>query len=281
MGKLIEKLQQVTQGGGSVGFVGLSRAQTQTRAPRPAALLASVGTPNAAEAALNNGADGVILAGWKPGMNLGERQSASAGSGAIWGIDPAMETRPEGLLKQAKDAGASFAIVRSSCSAHMLFEEVEGFDLVVSVDLPKDDLSLLLLRAENLLPAQVALVQAQLSPSALAKMTVADFARLRLACESLRFPTLLTLSGAPDVAHVKTLVRLGISGLILSGEGVATDKLGSQLKALHDQLERIPIRQEDRSSVAIGGLMESAGASLAPERPPRREPEPEPEPDEE
>jgi hypothetical protein len=73
-----------------------------------------------------------------------------------------------------------------------------------------------------------------------------------------------------------------VSGLVLPGAGVGAEKLGAQVKALREQLEKTPARSEDRSPVAIGGLMEFSGASLTPpQRSPRREPEPGPEPDEE
>src|SRR5262249_22255651 len=143
---------------------------------------------------------------------------------------------------------------------------------------PKDDLALLTLRAENLLPVQVALVQAQLASSDLASMTMANFTRLHLVCESLRFPILLTLADAPEAAHVRTLVRLGVGGLILPAAGISADRLGTQVKSLREQLEQIPLREEDHAPVAIGGLMEASGQSLTP-RPQR--PEPAPDPDEE
>jgi hypothetical protein len=280
MGKLLEKLQQISQGSsGAVGFLGLARQQGQARAPRPAAVFVSVDAGNAAagEAALQQGADGVILTGWKSGADLGAVKTAAEASGGIFGVDYGSESYERGALKTAKEAGASFALVRGTSSAHVLVEEVEGFDVVIAVDVPKDDLGLVLLRAENMVPAQAALLHAHLTPNGLAKLTVADFARLRLAAEALRFPVLLTLAGAPDDAYVRTLVRMGISGLVLPAEGIGAEKLVGQVKALREQLEKTPIRSEDRSPVAIGGLMDSgAGASLIPQRPSRREPEPEP-----
>lgn len=279
MGKLLEKLQQISQGSnGAVGFLGLARQQGQARAPRPAAVFVSVDARNVAagEAALKQGADGVIVTGWKSGANVGAIKAAAEAGGGIFGVEYGSELYEEGVLKQAKEAGASFALVQGKSSAHVLVEEVEGFDIVVAVDVPKDDLGLVLMRAENMVPAQAALLRAELSPSGIAKMTVADFARLRLASEALRFPVLLTLAGAPDDAFVRTLARLGVSGLVLPAEGVSVEKLGSQVKALREQLEKTPIRAEDRSPVAIGGLMDAGGASITPQRPSRREPEPEP-----
>ncbi len=266
-----------------MGFLGLARQQGQARSPRPAAVFVSVdaGSAAAGEAALKQGADGIILTGWKSGSDVSAAKAAAEANGAIFGVEYGAESYDEGVLKKAKEAGASFAVVQGTSSAHVLVEEVEGFDVVVAVDVPKDDLGLVLLRAENMVPAQAALLRAQITPNGLAKMTVADFARLRLAAEALRFPVLLTLAGAPDDAHVRTLARLGVSGLVLPAEGVNAEKLGAQVKALREQLEKTPIRSEDRMPVAIGGLMDGGGASLTPQRPTRPAPEPEPEPDEE
>jgi len=279
MGKLVEKLQQVSQGSSSVGFLG---PRKPTQAPRPAALLVSLGADEGttAEAAAKNGADVLIVTDWQPGGDLSKVQSALAASGAIWGVEYAAARSSDGALKLAQEAGASFAVIGQSASAHMLFEELETFDLVVEVPIPKDDLGLLLLRMENLLPAQVALLRTRLASADLASMTVADYARLRLVSEALRFPVLLTLAEVPEMAHVRTLVRLGVSGLVLPGTGLTAERLGTQVKSLREQLEKTPARDEDRSPVAIGGLMEAGGQSLAP-RTPRREPSPGPEPDEE
>src|SRR5262245_33705406 len=279
MGKLVEKLQQVSQGSSGVGFLGPRRP---TQAPRPAALLVSLGADEstAAEAAAKNGADALIVTDWQPRGDLSKVKSALAASSAIWGVEYAAGRSSDGALKLAQEAGASFAVIGQSAPAHALFEEIEAFDLVVEVPLPKDDLGLLLLRAENLLPAQAVLLRVEMASADLASMTVAQFARLRLTGESLRFPVLLTLAEVPEMAHVRTLVRLGVSGLVLPGVGLTAERLGTQVKSLREQLEKTPVRDEDRSPVAIGGLMEAGGQSLSP-RTPRREPSPEPEPDEE
>ncbi|MGZ3714293.1 MAG: hypothetical protein ACXVA4_02640, partial [Ktedonobacterales bacterium] len=89
------------------------------------------------------------------------------------------------------------------------------------------------------------------------------FARLRLACEALRFPKLIAVDDAPEGGNVRLLVRLGVSGIVLSGAGVSGETLGVQVKALREALEKIPAREEDRDrgSVAIGGLMEASSKS--------------------
>src|SRR5262249_28271619 len=135
-------------------------------------------------------------------------------------------------------------------------------------------------RGENLLPAQIAILRTHLTNSDLLRMSVADFARLRLVCESLRFPTLITLAEAPETAYVRALARLSIGGLVLPGADVSADQLGAQVQALREELEKTPIKSEDRGSVAIGGLVQ-AGGQMPEQHPTRREPQPEPEPDEE
>ncbi len=277
MGKLVEKLEQVGQTtGGGMGFLG--RARAQARAARPAAVLVALGIGDraAAEAAAKNGADGVIVAGWKPGADVGPVTSALEGSGAVWGIEISGDEQAErGLLAKVRDAGAGFAVVAPNAPAHLLLEEVEKLDVVVMVDPPKDELGLLLMRGDNLLPAQVALLRARFTNADLAGMDVADFARLRLMFEGLRFPVLVSLREAPATEHIRLLVRMGSDGLVLAAEGRGAERVGAEVEALREELEKTPARPESGSSVAIGGLMAAHEPHL-PEQPSRREPQPEP-----
>jgi hypothetical protein len=279
MGKLVDKLRQVGQAGsGGLGF--LARAQTQK--PRPAAIFVSIGAGDtaAAEAALKSGADGVIVSSWTRDTDLSALTAAAAAASAVLGVALAAEgVSGQDELAAARTAGASFAVADPATPARLLFEDVDQLDLVVTVDMPHDDLGLVLLRGENLLPAHAALLRAPLRNADLARLTVADFARLRLARESLRFPTLAPLAEAPDAANVRLLVRLGLNGLILPGEGVSASALGAQIKALREELEKTPAEDSGRGSIAIGGLMEAAGQSPHPPQQPhptRREPQREP-----
>ncbi|HEV2460122.1 MAG TPA: hypothetical protein VGS80_17335, partial [Ktedonobacterales bacterium] len=243
MGKLVDKLRQVGQGSGSgMGFLG---PRTPAQAPRPAAVLVSLGAGDvaAAEAAVKNGADGIIVTRWKPGTELGKLHAAVQSS-AVWGVEAGDARTGSDALKSAQEAGASFALIGQSAPARLLVESLDGFDYVVAVDPPSDDLGLVLLRAENLLPAQVALLQLRLSNADLASMSVGAFARLRLICEGLRFPVLVTLAGAPEAAHIRTLVRIGADGIVLPGEGVTASALGQQVQALREQLEKTPVDEK-------------------------------------
>ena len=278
MGKLIEKLQQVGQsGGGGLGFFGRSR-ETERKA-RPAAVLVAlgVGDATAAEAAAKQGADAIIVTGWKPqGSSLSDIKHALTGSSAALGVELATGASGDDILKTAKEAGASFAVLPSSAPARILYEEVEQFDRVVTLNLPTDDMSLLLLRTQSLLPGQAALVRLDMPSPALANLTIADYARLRMVAESLRFPLLAVVKDVPDQAATSMLARLGVDGIVLSGAGATATTMGAQVQGVREALEATPIRDKGESSVSVGGLMATAGTSLTPTRPePERDPNPE------
>jgi hypothetical protein len=279
MGKLVDKLQQVRQSSGSgIGFFG--RSQAAATKPRAAAILVSLGAKDsgAAEAAVAAGADALLLTGWTPKSDL-SAFAAATGSALVGAWLAEGEPGTYGTLKQVQQAGAQFAVLGGDASAHMLFEELDHFDRVVTLDVPKDDLALLLLRVQNLVPAQVALLRAPLSASAIAKMSVTEYAHLKLVVESLRFPVLATLDGMPETQSVPVLVRLGFAGLVLPGTGIAAETLAGQVTALREELEKTPISHEESESTLLGGLVGVQGAGLAPrpEREPEREPERDPE----
>jgi hypothetical protein len=275
MGKLVEKLHQVSQATGTtIGFLG-GRAPAQK--PRPAALLVALDVAETAlaEAALKAGADGLILTNWTPSGGLGGLKSVLAPKEVVWGVELAAAGTDADVLKRAAEAGAAFAILDPSAPARSLFGEIEKFDLVAGVEMPTSELGLVLIRSQGLLPAQVGLLRPEMAQRDVARMTVADYARLRVVVESLRFPVLLALQAAPDEQDVSTLVHLGIAGLVLKGQGVSAQQLGAQVQALRETLEKTPTPKEDREGVSLAGLM-PAPPQAAPGRP-QREPEREPE----
>jgi hypothetical protein len=273
MGKLTDKLEQVGQSGGS-GFGFFGRARTPAQKSRPAAVLVSLRAKDAAaaEAAAKNGADAVILSDWKPDADVSGVSDALSSGNTLWGVDLSGESGSYGTLKRAQEAGASFAILDATASAHMLFEELDHFDLVIALDLPKDDLGLMMLRSQNLLPVQIGLAPVRLGKDEIAGMSVAEYLRLKLAVESLRFPSLATLQDVPGSHTLPILVRVGFAGLVLPGEGASADAVGQRVQALREELENTSVRREESSSTALlGGLVNVQGSSLQPER---REPEP-------
>lgn len=280
MGKLLDKLQQVGQGS-RAGFGFLPSSKAKGQAPRPAAVIVSLGATDAAiaSAAAQAGADGVLVTGWKSGTDVSKVATALQGTEAVWGVEYSSDgTYSEGVMKRAQEAGASFAVVGPSTPVRTLLDELEKFDFVVTVDPPHDEMELVLLRAQNLLPASAALVRTQLSSADLAKLTVKDYAQLKLIFESLRFPALVALRDAPEPATVRTLVRMGADALVVPAAGASADAISTKVKSLREELEKTPARPESGESVAIGGLMAAGGTSLQPEPKPEREPEPEREP---
>lgn len=275
MGKLVDKLRSIGQTGGSgFGFLG---GRTPARKPRPEAIFVrlDVADTAVADAALAGGADGLILSNWTPTIGLGQMKGVLAGSPAkeaIWGVDlGAAAGASKGLLHELADAGAAFAVLDSSASARLLFEDVEKLDLVGGVEIPSSELGLLLVRGQSLLPVKAGLLQPEMGAGELARLTVAEYARLRLVVESLRFPVLFSLNAAPADEDVATLVHLGIDGLVLPGQAANSQQLGAQVKALREALEKTPTPKEDQENVFIAGLMPTAPRE-APAQP-EREPE--------
>lgn len=284
MGKLVEKLHTVTQASSSgMGFLSPSRAPE--RKARPAALLVIGGADDttALRAAVENGADGVILSGWSNGgVVAAELMEALRKREAVWGV--ALEEGYEaGALKAAQEEGASFAVLTQGLPASALLEEIEKFDLVVAIQPPRDDLALLSLRAANLLPVQAVLVDAQFTPADLARISIADFTRLRMVAESLVFPTLVTLQGTPSNSDTRTLIQIGADALVLSAAGATASAMAQQVPALIAELERTPARHETGSAPLLAGLLGAPGqAPSVPSPSPRPRPDrPEREPDEE
>src|SRR5260370_42535538 len=75
MGKLVDKLQQIGQGGcGGIGFLGRTRGQ----APRPAAIVLTLRAADSAgaQAAIMSGADAIIITGGKPSTDLSVLKAA-------------------------------------------------------------------------------------------------------------------------------------------------------------------------------------------------------------
>lgn len=277
MGKLLDKLRHVSQVNGTgFGFLG---ARTEARKPRPAAVVVTLSTADiaAAEAITKAGVDAVIVTDWRPGADLAQFKAAlgSGDSSPVWGVElSAPETTSPAALEAAHNAGAAFVVMsqQTPASALVAAQPLDGLETVVAIEPPRDDLGLLLVRAENLLPADAAILRAQLSPADLSTMDVGGFARLRLLNESLRFPVLFTVTQAPDEAQTRLLARVGVRGVILPGVKTAGAALAEQVRTLREYLERTPANDDDRTGVAIGGLMASHTPSLEPEHEPGREP---------
>ena len=272
MGKLLEKLRQVGQGSsGSLGFM----PRRDSGAPaRPAAVLVTLRAADtgAAEAAAKAGADGIIIAGWKPGANVSAIKAIAESSAAVWGVqyEGAGDDEP---MKAARAAEAAFILLGEDAAAGALFDEAGQTDRVISISAPQSEMDLLTLRVLNTLPAQAALVTLPAGVSDLSALPVPAFARLAIMGEALRFPLLAMVNDAPDMSASRALIRLGMDGVVLSGVGVEEDHLASQVRAVRADLEKIPPRSE-REGINLTGLMGGLGAAPG-------KPAPETEPDEE
>jgi hypothetical protein len=225
-----------------------------------------------AEAAAKAGADGLIIAGWKPGANVSAIKAVAESSGTVWGVqyDGAGDDEP---MKAAREAEASFILLGEDAAAGALFDEAGQTDRVISISAPQSEMDLLTIRVLNTLPAQAALVTLPAGVSDLSALPVPAFARLAIMGESLRFPLLAMVNDTPDMPASRALIRLGMDGIVLSGVGVEDNHLASQVRAVRADLEKIPPRSE-REGINLTGLMGGLGATPG-------KPAPETEPDEE
>jgi len=268
MGKLLDRLRQVSQVSGSgMGFLG---ARLPVQKPRPAAIAVTLGTADVAvaEAVTKAGADVVIVTDWRPGAEIA-RTAAALGEGAqapVWGVELVGESAASAeALSEAHEAGAAFVVLGPSAPVAALLEARtrDGLEIVIGIEPPTDDLGLVLLRAENLLPAAAALLRTPFSRADLATMSIGGFTRTRLLFETLRFPVLAPVAEPPDESQTRLLVRLGADGIVLSGMGATGASLAREVQAVKGYLEQTPANDDDRPAVAIGGLMEARPAAAA------------------
>jgi len=111
---------------------------------------------------------------------------------------------------------------------------------------------LLLVRGQSLAPAQLGLLNTGLGSTEIARMSVADFARMRLVVESLRFPALISLKEAVAAEDALTLTRLGFAGVVLASQGTP-EQIGTQAQSLREALEQVPTQKTERGDVTLGG----------------------------
>lgn len=272
MGKLVDKLQQIGQTSGSgFGFIG---SRTPSQKPRPAAVLVALGAGDTAavEAAVTNGADALLVTGWTPRTDVSAIRLAADNGKVVWGVQCAEGAAADAgtsLVEAAKDAGASFVVLTPKSPASELFTQVEQMDLVEALEIPSDDMALLMFRVNTSVPVQVGLFSLDFRAADVARLTLTDVSRLSVVFQSMRFPSLVTVREAPDATGIRVLVRAGVDGFVLQGAGVDAQRLGEQVKTLRDDLEKTPVRPEDRSSPSLGGLAGTTTPAATPEREPK------------
>lgn len=245
MGKLTDILQKAGRSASvSIGFRGASAGGAKLKA---AAIVVSVaGGAEAIAAAVKAGADAIIV----------ENEAitdAAKEAGVAWGIDARdAQKLTADDLKGLHERGADFVLLATTTSMRALGEPIEQMERVLVIPPPSDDPMLLGLRALNLVSVNAAVLDLQLSAQDLAALTVAQFAQLRMQCESLRFPVILTLRDIPTRDDIHTLARLGAAAIWL------TNATPAAITQLREELERVPREKEGLPS--MGGLMNGKAA---------------------
>jgi hypothetical protein len=243
MGKLTETLQRAGRAsGGAIGFVGGGAAASK---PKACAIIVSVkGGADAVSAAIKAGADAVIVQ--EAGV-----ATAAKDAGVAWGLDARNQAHLSvAHLRDVREQGADFVLVGGDAPFRALAETVEHLDRILVIPRPgADDPMYLQFRALNVVQADAAVLDLNLSASDLAQLTVNAFAQTRLLNEYLRFPVIISLREAPAAEDIVTLARLGASAVWLPN---ATSEA---ITKLCEGLENVPRDKENTPSVGnfMGG----------------------------
>ncbi len=271
MGKLIEKLRQIGQGGGgSFGFFG--RGQTTSSPARPAAVVVTLRAADvaAAEAIAKAGVDAVIIAGWKPETDITAIKTTLESANTLWGVEYSSGA-DEDITSAAQKAGASFLLLGADAPAAALYEQAEQFDRIITLTTPQSEMDMLLFRVTNTLPAQVAIAPLSVGVAELPTLSLSQATRLTLLTTAARFPLLAVVDDAPSLRATRMLVRLGFDGIVLAGAGMSASQIAQQVQSVRADLEKIPLNEaEEHEGVSLGGLMGNLGAGVQPNR---REPD--------
>lgn len=245
MGKLTDILQKAGRSANvAIGFRGAAAGGSKLKA---AAIMVTVTSgSDAIAAAIKAGADAIIV------ENEAVTEAAKE-AGVSWGIDArGAQKLTADDLKGLHERGADFVLLATTTSMRALGEPIEQMERVLVVPPPTDDPMLLGLRALNLVNVDAAVLDLQLSAQELAGLTVAQFAQLRMQCENLRFPVILTLRDIPAKEDMHTLARLGAAAIWLTAATPAT------ITQLREELERVP--REKEGLPGLGGLMNGKAA---------------------
>jgi hypothetical protein len=260
MGKLTETLEKVSKGsGGGIGF-GRPRAQSK---PRAAGIIVALGQADVglAEAVAKAGVEGALFAAQrgKAGKALSAEDYRKAAeplkaANLPWGLDlsEVVGTLEAEALKALREGGVDFVAFPLSAPARLLKERPEGLDRIISLGALGDDPLLMLARAVNLLSVQVAQFDFGLTPERLRALTIEELLRYRMLRETIRFPALVSVQGDVGAEEAHTLVKLGVSALLVQTEaGMTAAALGKRLVALREELERVPMREEEHETPSL------------------------------
>jgi hypothetical protein len=200
MTKLIDTLQRPGKAGGpSIGFAG--KSSTKTKA---AAIIVKVAASESAiEGAVAAGADVIVL-------DASESGDAARAAQVTWGYDlRGKDSLTVDDLKSLKDRGADFVLLPQSVLARALSEPVEQLERVLLVAPPPvEDPMMFAIRALNMLDIEATVLDLKVTAKELAEMTLEHFAKIRLMCETLRFPVIVTVQDLPARHDIYTLAKL-------------------------------------------------------------------------
>ncbi len=282
MGKLIETLQRVgkSSGGGGMGFLGRGQAHSKAKA---AGIVVTLSQPDAGqvEALKKAGADGVLftLQNGKAGGSkaapsvepYAEAAAALRSAHLPWGLDliNVVNSLKPDAIKTLRESGVDFVSFPLSAPARLIQERPEGLDRVVTLDEHLDDPYMLLARATNLLSVQAVRFASAFSAERLQELTIEGLLRFRMLRETLRFPVLLNVEGDLGSEEVRTLMKLGISALLVHQEtGESAPALTQRVSALREELERVPSQESEEEAPSVGQFQ---GSPAKTEEQPNRE----------
>ncbi|HEX8732145.1 MAG TPA: hypothetical protein VF725_08790 [Ktedonobacterales bacterium] len=274
MGKLIDKLRRIGQGGsGSFGFGG--RGQSVGGPARPAAVVVTLGASEvaAAEAAAKAGVDAVIIASWKPGADISAIKTALESASTLWGVEYD-GGQDDDVVGAAQKAGAGFLTLGPDAPASALYDKAEGFDRIVTLTVPQSEMDLLHYRIANSLPAQAGMTPLPIGVADLPSLPLSQVTRLALLTATARLPMFAVVDDVPTLRATRMLVRLGFDGVVIAGAGMSASQVGKQIGAVRADLETIPVNEAlEHEGVSLSGLMGASGLSA---QPGRREPDTDP-----
>jgi hypothetical protein len=252
MAKLQDMFTQArrAQGGGSIGFLGKSKAEAKPCAAALAVRFTQV-IPGASEAALKAGAHGLLFTwnGWDPTrleMIKNEIDSAKTINESLvsglsitngWG-----NVDRESLL-QLREQGIQYVVLPLDAPARLIALESKDIELVVTVPMRPGDMYPLVIRN---LAAFEAISGVMLNfglTHDIGSMTIEDILQYRAVREAVRFPALLDVRADLTEADAYALLTLAVQAFVLtvSDLGNATRQ---QIKALRELLEKV--HQEEK-----------------------------------
>ncbi|MBV9689752.1 MAG: hypothetical protein JO202_08560 [Ktedonobacteraceae bacterium] len=252
MAKLQDMFTQArrAQGGGSIGFLGKSKAEAKPSAAALTVRFTQV-IPGASEAALKAGAHGLLFTwnGWnstlletiKKEIDSAKtfNEALVSGLSITNGWD---NVDREGLI-QLKEQGLQYVVLPLDAPARLIALESKDIELVVTVPMRPGDMYPLVIRNLTAFDAISGVILDFGLTHDTGSMTIEDILQYRAVREAVRFPALLNVQADLTEADAYALLALGVQAFVLtvSDMDYATRQ---QIKALRELLEKV--HQEEK-----------------------------------